>query len=56
MNTIAIYLGTLMLAMGVGSPALGSVNNHAVTLVFMGLALVVTALYADHRADKKERA
>lgn len=56
MTSIAIYLGTTMLAAGICSPALGSVNNHAVTLVFMGLALVVTALYVDHRADKKERA
>lgn len=56
MSTVAIYLGSVMLAMGVGSPALGSVNKHSATLVFFGIILLVSALYADSQRDKKERA
>ena len=55
LNNISIVLGSALLAIGVGSPALGRVNVHSAELVFFGLVMVVAGLYSDHCKDKKSR-
>ena len=47
MKQFAAVLGAAMLAIGVGSPALGSVNEHGSTLVFFGLALLGLTIFED---------
>ncbi len=53
MNRLAIYVGSIMLGVGVCSPAALEVNNHCAELVFFGLACIVSALYSDHRKDHR---
>ena len=53
LNSFSVIFGSVILALGVGSPALGSVNVHSAELVFLGLALIVVGLYNDHCKDKK---
>ena len=55
LNNISIVLGSALLAIGVGSPALGRVNEYSAELVFWGLVLVVVGLYSDHCKDKISR-
>lgn len=55
LNSISVILGSVMLALGVGSPALGRVNVHSSELVFLGLGLVVVGLYNDYCKDKQMR-
>lgn len=52
LRDFGIAFGAIMLAVGVCSPAAGSVNNHASSLVFLGLALVVSVLWADYKTDR----
>ena len=53
LNNISITLGSVLLAIGVGSPALGKVNEHSPMLVMFGLIIVVVTIYSDHCKDKK---
>ena len=55
LNSISVILGSVMLALGVGSPALGRVNVHSAELVFIGLGLVIVGLYSDYCKDKQMR-
>lgn len=55
LNSISVILGGVLLAIGVGSPALGRVNIHSAELVFLGLGLVVAGLYNDYYKDKQMR-
>ena len=55
MRDFAVIIGSIMLATGICSPAAGSINQYGSTLVFLGLALVVTVLWADHKTDKRRR-
>ena len=52
-NDFAIGLGSVLLACGVCSPAMGSVNAHGSSLVFFGLALIVSALVSDYGKDRR---
>lgn len=53
-NKFAVGFGSVLLACGVCSPAAGSVNHFASELVFFGLAILVSAIYADYQKDKKD--
>lgn len=56
MNSLAIYLGSILLGIGVCSPGISTdVNAHCAELVFFGLALLVTALCSDARKDRSAR-
>ena len=55
LNGFASILGSVLLAIGICSPALGSVNKHSATLVFFGLALIAVSLYSDSRKDRQAR-
>jgi len=53
-NGFAVGFGSVLLACGICSPAAGSVNKFASELVFFGLAIVVSAIYADYCKDKRD--
>lgn len=50
-NSIGSLVGSVMLAMGVASPALGRVNEHSSALVFFGLSLLVFTVFRDMYKD-----
>ena len=55
LNSISVILGSVLLALGVGSPALGRVNARSAELVFFGIVMVVVGLYGDYCKDKQMR-
>jgi len=46
-NSMASVIGSVLLALGIASPAMGRVNEHAPNLVFFGLALLVLTVFRD---------
>ena len=50
-KSFASVLGAVLLSLGVASPALGRVNEHAPNLVFFGLALIVLTVFRDMYND-----
>ena len=50
-NSIGSLIGAVLLVLGVASPALGRVNEHAPNLVFFGLALIVLTVFRDMYKD-----
>jgi len=46
-KTFGAVLGSVLLAVGVASPALGRVNESAPNLVFFGLALLALTVFRD---------
>jgi len=52
MRSFAIGFGSVLLASGICSPAAGSLNDHSASLVFLGLVLIVSALWADYKTDR----
>ena len=47
-NSIGSLVGSVLLALGVMSPALGRVNEHSSALVFFGLSLLVLTVVRDN--------
>ena len=52
-RTFGIGLGSVMLAAGVSSPALGAVNAHGAELVFFGILLIASVLFADVQEERR---
>ena len=50
-NSIGSLVGSVMLALGVLSPAMGRVNEHSSVLVFFGLSLLVLTVFRDMYKD-----
>lgn len=53
LRDFAIVFGAAVLGTGICSPAAGSINAHSSTLVFLGLAIIVSVVWADYHTDKK---
>lgn len=50
-KSFGAVLGSVLLAMGVASPALGRVNESAPNLVFFGLTLLAFTVFRDMYND-----
>lgn len=51
LHSVSSIIGSVMLALGVASPALGRVNEHSSALVFFGLSLLVLTVFRDMYKD-----
>ena len=50
-NSVGSIVGSVLLALGVMSPAMGRVNEHSSALVFFGLSLLVLTIFRDMYKD-----
>ena len=47
LHSVSSVIGSVLLALGVMSPAMGRVNEHSSALVFFGLSLLVLTVIRD---------
>ena len=51
LHSVSSVIGSVLLALGVMSPAMGRVNEHSSALVFFGLSLLVLTVIRDSYND-----